>query len=452
MNGGMEPLGQSAAPPDEPLFQQARQELRSPKPVRIGSLVYIVLFLIFAAWNFSGLKSISGLALLVAVILFHEGGHALGMHLFGFRDVRMFFIPFFGAAVSGRSGGAAAWKEAVVSLLGPLPGLVLGIVLFFVMQHHPFPGAVAALQSLLLLNAFNLLPFGFLDGGRFLERVLFSRHRVLEIGFQALGSVLLGLVALGLGAPLLGLFALFSLTRLPVRWRTLGAAARLRRQHPTMPGNPGALADGEERAVFAAARELLPMPAREQPVVVARTMESILDGIKRAPGVLATLGLLALYGVGFITAAFGVFIVASETGSPSWQYVDQPAWRADFPKPPSYLHPKFGRDAGKDLWRAAVEGNERFAVIVSDGADGDGWMDSSVAEVAREGGSTLVGSHPADVGGRPGREFELSSPGRVLRVRMVAAGNRRYEVSASAWKWGGNQQRFLDSFALKPAP
>ena len=35
------------------------------------------------------------LLLLVAVILFHESGHWVGMRLYGYRDVKMFFIPFF---------------------------------------------------------------------------------------------------------------------------------------------------------------------------------------------------------------------------------------------------------------------------------------------------------------------------------------------------------------------
>src|SRR5690348_9012590 len=107
--------------PDDELFQQARRDFAAPRPVQTTSLLFLVLFLLFLASQLGDLKSPTGLAVLVAVVLFHEAGHALGMRWFGFRDVRMFFIPFFGAAVSGRPRGAAAWKDAVVSLLGPLP-------------------------------------------------------------------------------------------------------------------------------------------------------------------------------------------------------------------------------------------------------------------------------------------------------------------------------------------
>jgi hypothetical protein len=45
------------------------------------------------------------------------------MRIFHYRDVRMFFIPFFGAAVSGRHYNIAGWKKAVVSMMGPVPAL-----------------------------------------------------------------------------------------------------------------------------------------------------------------------------------------------------------------------------------------------------------------------------------------------------------------------------------------
>src|SRR5438045_2319376 len=99
----------------DPLFVAARRQLVAPAPAQTRSLLYLGLFVLFVWTQLDGLKSLSGIALLIAVLLFHEGGHALGMRLFGYRDVRMFFIPFFGAAVQGRPRGAVAWKHAVVS-------------------------------------------------------------------------------------------------------------------------------------------------------------------------------------------------------------------------------------------------------------------------------------------------------------------------------------------------
>lgn len=39
---------------------------------------------------------------LVVVLLIHELGHWLGMKYYGYRNLQMFFIPFFGAAVTGK--------------------------------------------------------------------------------------------------------------------------------------------------------------------------------------------------------------------------------------------------------------------------------------------------------------------------------------------------------------
>ncbi len=120
----------------EQRFQATLDVLRNPKRlaaswVLVGSLV---LFLLVGR----GERSLGALAVLVGVLLFHELGHFAGMKAFGYRDVRMFFIPFFGAAVSGKRAGVAPWKEAVVLLLGPVPGVLRGLQLASCLEK---PGA-----------------------------------------------------------------------------------------------------------------------------------------------------------------------------------------------------------------------------------------------------------------------------------------------------------------------
>lgn len=130
---------------------------------------------------------------LVGVLLLHEAGHALGMRMFGYKDVRMFFIPFLGAAVSGKARGVEAWKQAVVFLLGPLPGAFLGLG-FLALFHTILPerwlmdiGVV-----LVAVNLFNLLPVVPLDGGRLMGVLLYSRFDFLESVITTLGGILLG--------------------------------------------------------------------------------------------------------------------------------------------------------------------------------------------------------------------------------------------------------------------
>src|SRR5262245_10303645 len=129
---GAQAVMHSAAPDDipDPRYEQARSELLSPPPLQTTSLLFIALFSFFVLSQLDGLKSLPRIATLVGVLLFHEGGHWAAMRVFGYRDVRVFFIPFLGAATSGRARGVAGWKEAVVSLMGPVPGIIAGAVVF----------------------------------------------------------------------------------------------------------------------------------------------------------------------------------------------------------------------------------------------------------------------------------------------------------------------------------
>jgi hypothetical protein len=117
----------------------------------------------------AGSSALELLAMTVPILLFHEGGHYLAMRVFRYRNVRMFFIPGFGAAVSGQGYGAPGWKKVIVSLMGPLPGIaaaaVLGIV--GIALHHPL--AVKAAMLGVILNGFNLLPVLPMDGGRVVQ-------------------------------------------------------------------------------------------------------------------------------------------------------------------------------------------------------------------------------------------------------------------------------------------
>ena len=76
------------------------------------------------------------------------------------------FIPFFGAYVTVQKAGLAPWRSALISLAGPLRGRT---------RRGGWSGRSAPPRTRtwlvvlanigFLLNAFNLLPIGFLDGG-----------------------------------------------------------------------------------------------------------------------------------------------------------------------------------------------------------------------------------------------------------------------------------------------
>jgi Zn-dependent protease len=149
--------------------------------------VSLFLFISLGLFN----NPVLDLALLVAVLFFHELGHAAGMKLFDYKNIKMLFIPFLGAAVKGDRRHIASWKHCLVLLLGPLPGIALGIAFlaYFHTAHQSWAHLIA--WYLIAVNAFNLLPFVPLDGGHFIRLLIFSRNPMIEALFVTLTAILI---------------------------------------------------------------------------------------------------------------------------------------------------------------------------------------------------------------------------------------------------------------------
>jgi len=207
-------------------------EVRRQERKKTSSLTSAVLLLLITGGLFVAL---GGLAwswkftlLLVPILLFHELGHFLCMKMFDYRNVRMFFIPLFGAAVSGRNYNVPGWKRIITSLMGPLPGIFLGLGLGIVGLVRGYDSLVLASLVMIGLNAFNLVPALPLDGGWIAHGLLFSRHAFLDLLFRvgAIGLLLVIGVAggawltFGIGiAMLMGLPAAFHSARITDRLR-----------------------------------------------------------------------------------------------------------------------------------------------------------------------------------------------------------------------------------------
>jgi len=211
------------------------------------STVLVLSFVAFVAVSLPK-TSIPDLAILVGVLVFHEAGHMLGMRLFGFSDLRMFFLPFLGAAVSGRKPGASAAERAIVSLLGPVPGLLLALPLAFVADLGSFPeGPLPWMASLVLMlvvvNGFNLLPILPLDGGRLFQTLLFGRIPAVDVLFQVLAIGAIGWLAYS-GHRVFWVLAFLMFASLRIQAKIAFEAARLRRTH-SCSADPAALGDAE---------------------------------------------------------------------------------------------------------------------------------------------------------------------------------------------------------------
>jgi Zn-dependent protease len=103
---------------------------------------------------------------MVGLILVHEVGHALVMHQRGIPFSPMVFVPFMGAAIAMRQQPRDAWEDALVAFGGPVLGSI-GAGVVGVAGHALDSQLLIALADFgLMINLFNLLPLGSMDGGR----------------------------------------------------------------------------------------------------------------------------------------------------------------------------------------------------------------------------------------------------------------------------------------------
>jgi len=102
----------------------------------------------------------------VLLIFVHECGHLIAAKRLGLKVGAPVFIPFMGAVIALKEAPRNAWIEAQVGIGGPLLGTVGAAVceLIHVATGNQMFGALA--YTGFFLNLFNLMPVGFLDGGR----------------------------------------------------------------------------------------------------------------------------------------------------------------------------------------------------------------------------------------------------------------------------------------------
>jgi Zn-dependent protease len=122
----------------------------------------------FGSWQF-------GLGF-VLLILVHELGHVAEARRQGLPVSLPTFIPFFGAFVTVRNAGVAPWRSALVSLAGPFVGGLGAAVVWAAGSARDSTWLVVLANIGFLLNAFNLLPIGFLDGGTVFRAISDSRR------------------------------------------------------------------------------------------------------------------------------------------------------------------------------------------------------------------------------------------------------------------------------------
>ncbi len=121
-------------------------------------LLSIWAYAVFFGWRFA-----VGFVLLMFV---HECGHLIVAKKFGLPVSAPVFIPFMGAFILLKDQPSNAWMEACVGIGGPMLGSLGALACNSLGEIFNMPLLIALASTGYFLNLFNLMPVGFLDGGR----------------------------------------------------------------------------------------------------------------------------------------------------------------------------------------------------------------------------------------------------------------------------------------------
>jgi Zn-dependent protease len=140
--------------------EQERGLVRRSRELAVPIVTFAASFVAFSIgfgdWRF-------GLGF-VLLILVHELGHVFEARRQGLRATLPTFIPGFGAYVRHELN-LSPWRNALISLAGPLAGGLGAAAVWAVGSGRDSHLLVELAYFGFLLNAVNLVPVGFLDGG-----------------------------------------------------------------------------------------------------------------------------------------------------------------------------------------------------------------------------------------------------------------------------------------------
>jgi Zn-dependent protease len=202
------------SPPDIPVpmevenYENAISVLNQKTRNTSGKIAFLLFTVILFTLVFGFLFSFELALLLVVVVFIHESGHLLAMSLLGYKDLKMLFIPLFGAVALGTAKNVPPHKKVITSFAGPVPGILLAFLILVIVRCTNTPilygsTILTAVILLLVINYFNLVPVLPLDGGQVLNTIFFSRFAVIQSLFLIISLISLAVIAVILREPVL---------------------------------------------------------------------------------------------------------------------------------------------------------------------------------------------------------------------------------------------------------
>lgn len=199
---------------NEPVFPEKPikdEQKKSFKKLIISAIIFIAAFYFIFKWELDYIFILTG------VILIHELGHLLAMKAFNYKDLNMFFIPLLGAAASGTKKEATQKQKVLISMAGPLPGIIIGSFLYAIGDASDSDMYMRIGNVFIYLNLFNLLPIMPLDGGRILKDLFFHKKEEISIIFLWISITCMIIIAVKIEAFMLLLIPVFLFTQINVQ-------------------------------------------------------------------------------------------------------------------------------------------------------------------------------------------------------------------------------------------
>jgi stage IV sporulation protein FB len=172
-------------------FYPPKPELIEAKPKGNLALTVFSIVLFVIAFLLVFTEEVNFIIYFLVVLLTHELGHFIMMKAFGYRNVRMLFIPLMGAFVQGSKDEYSQKQSLIVVGAGPFPGVLLGfgLILLSTIFHEVWMVNLGLL--FLFLNLMNLIPLDPLDGGQLFKLLMKHNHDLFLMIFSLVSSLVL---------------------------------------------------------------------------------------------------------------------------------------------------------------------------------------------------------------------------------------------------------------------
>jgi len=220
-----DPYEPASFPDPDPAYSPVRRprsvrEILARIWVPIAAVIgFAVKFGVFSVKFFGIFIAVGGYALIwgwkfaigfVLLILVHEMGHYVEAKRQGLNPALPVFLPFLGAYVALKNVPFDPWRNALVSIAGPVAGGIAAGALLAVGEAQDSRFLLALAYVGFFLNLFNLIPVGFLDGGHLMHSWSVLRRgggRPDPAAAQRLGWIVAGLYATTVFVLILGMIA-----------------------------------------------------------------------------------------------------------------------------------------------------------------------------------------------------------------------------------------------------